>query len=342
MGLKFWIWPVLLVGCLVISGCAATSAYSTSSALTGTAATSAAVNSSPTAAATPTVTPVAPGPSGNPAAINFPYTFSDDAGRRVTLPALPRRIVSLSPSNTEIVYALGLGDELVGNTQYCNYPEAALAVTKVGGFSDVDIERVVSVQPDLILASNIHEEKVLPSLAQLGIPIMVIHPITLKGINADITLLGQITGQAQKAAELTANLQTRVEAIKTQTAQTTGDKPRILYVTWHDPLYSAGDNTITGELIKIAGGVNIAAELNGYATMTLEQVVERNPQIIVVMSSMGSNTSIEYINSESRLQVTEALKKKQVVQVDSDLFGRTTPRIVDALEQLAALIRQGK
>jgi iron complex transport system substrate-binding protein len=271
----------------------------------------------------------------------FPMTIKDDAGRQITLKSQPHNLVSLSPSNTEIVYALGLGNQLVGDTKYCNYPEAAKNVTKVGGFSDVDIEKVLAVQPDVILASNIHEEKVLPSLDKLGMTVIIVHPVTLDAIYQDISLIGRITGKSREAGELLDGLKKRVDVIKNKTSQFNGIKPRVMYVTWHDPLYSAGDNTITGELIKIAGGDNIAKDITGYSTVTLESVVQRNPQIIVVMSSMGSQTSTDYIKSEPRLQSTEALKNNHVFTVDSDLFGRTTPRIVDALEQLANIIQPG-
>jgi iron complex transport system substrate-binding protein len=271
--------------------------------------------------------------------VQFPLTFTDDAGRSVTLKAMPKRIVSLSPSNTEIVFALGLGDQLVGDTKYCNYPEAAKTKTQIGGFSDVDIEKVVSVQPDLILAANLHEPKVVPSLEQLNIPVMVLRPGTIEGIFKDINQLGAITGKSSEAKALTTDLQKRVSDLSAKTSNIKGAKPRVMYVTWHDPLYSAGDDTITGELIRIAGGENIAKEMSGYSTMTLETLIERNPQIIIVMSSMGDQVSTDYINSEPRLQATDALKNKKVYTVDSDLFGRTTPRIVDALEQLSKLVQ---
>jgi iron complex transport system substrate-binding protein len=331
MRLKFTISALILISLITL--CACQTADTTPGTKTATTAAASAPQTgntvSTTTATSTTATPV------------FPMTIKDDTGRQITLKSQPHNLVSLSPSNTEIVYALGLGNQLVGNTKYCNYPEAAKNVTRVGGFSDVDIEKVLAAQPDLILASNIHEEKVLPSLEKLGMTVVIVHPITLDEIYRDISLIGQITGQSREASELLEGLNKRVEAIKKKTSQISGVKPRVMYVTWHDPLYSAGDNTITGELIKIAGGDNIAKDINGYAAMTLESVVQRNPQIIVVMSSMGNKTSTDYIKTESRLQSTDALKNNLVLTVDSDLFGRTTPRIVDALEQLANVIQPG-
>jgi iron complex transport system substrate-binding protein len=288
---------------------------------------------------TVTNTPITTSSASSPSAIQYPVILTDDAGRSVTLKSMPQRLVSLSPSNTEIVFALGLGDQLVGDTTYCNYPEAAQTKTKVGGYSDVDIEKVVSVQPDLILADDIHEATVIPSLEKLNIPVLVLHPANLDNIFKDINLVGDITGKSSVAKSLTADLQNRLSTITSKTDNVNGSRPRVLYVTWHDPIFTAGGDTITGELITLAGGTNVAQDLHGYATMTLESVIEKNPQIIIVMSSMGDQVSLEYINSEPRLAVTDALKNKKVYGVDADLFGRTTPRTIDALEQLAKMVQ---
>ena len=120
---------------------------------------------------------------------------------------------------------------------------------------------------------------------------------------------------------------------------TASQKPRVFFLTWHDPLWTAGSATVIDELMTKAGGVNIAADLNGHSQIDLETVIERNPQIIFVMSSMGDqNTSYNYIKREPRFQATDALKNNQVYKVDSDIFGRTTPRLVDGLETMAKLI----
>jgi iron complex transport system substrate-binding protein len=318
MKIKYMFMTLALVGVLIFTGCQKVTPSSTTT-----------VTSSPIVTTSP--------PSATTA--QFPMILTDDAGRSVTLKTMPQRIVSLSPSNTEIVFALGLGDQLVGDTTYCNYPEAAKTKTKVGGYSDVDIEKVVSVQPDLILADDIHEATVIPSLEKLNIPVLVLHPASLDNIFKDIVLIGGITGKSDMAKSLTADLQNRLSAITSVTDKVNGPKPRVLYVTWHDPIFTAGGDTITGELITLAGGANVAQDLSGYATMTLESVIEKNPQIIIVMSSMGDQVSLEYINSEPRLAVTDALKNKKVYGVDADLFGRTTPRTIDALEQLARIVQ---
>lgn len=313
---KIWFFLVIsLISILVLTACGSN---------TTTPAGSNPVNSSP--APTPTASTIG--------------TFTDDLGRTVEIKHYPQRIISLAPSNTEIAFALGLGDRIVGVTTYCNYPEEAKTKEKVGGFSDVDMEKIAALQPDLVLASDIHKKEVVPALEKLGISVLIIRPGSIEQIFKDIQMVGQVTGQTSQATSLVTSLQKRVEAVTAKTAGLSADqKPRVFYVTWHDPIYTAGGDTIISDLIKRAGGVNLADDLSGYATMTLETVIDRNPQVIIVMSSMGDqNTSFNYIKTEPRLQATEALKNDRVYIIDSDIFGRTTPRIVDGLEQLLGMV----
>jgi iron complex transport system substrate-binding protein len=268
-----------------------------------------------------------------------PGNITDDLGRSVQINKVPQRIISLSPSNTEIVYALGLQDRLIGVTTFCNYPPEVRNKPKVSEFSNVDVEKIVSLEPDLILASDIHKTEVVPALEKLGIQAIVIRPGTVDEVMSDIGMVGNITGKIKEAGELTSSLGRRVKAVTDKTANLKGEKPRIFYVTWYDPLWTAGGNTMINDLIEKAGGSNIAVDLEGYSTISLETVLEKNPQIIIVPSSMGDqDTSLNYINTEPRLKAVDAIKNKQVYVVDSDVFSRTTPRIVDGLEQLAKII----
>lgn len=298
--------------------------------------------SSPTTSNSPTPTQTAVSPTSiTPAASLSPtqHTYVDDLGRSVTFTHIPQRIISLSPSDTEIVYDLGLGDNLVADTTYDNYPAAAVNKPKIGGYSDPDIEKIVSFQPDLVLASDIQKSDVVPALEKLGIKVLVISPTTIDGIYKDIELVGQVTGKATEAETIVTGLQKRVAAVNAKTSQlAAAGRPRVLYVTWYNPIWTAGGSTIINDLINMAGGTNIAADLNGYATITLEQVIQRNPQIILVMSSMGDESALNYVKTDATLQTTDALKNKQVYSIDSDIYGRTTPRIVDGLEQMAKII----
>jgi len=271
----------------------------------------------------------------------LPGTFVDDLGRTVNIERVPQRLVSLAPSNTEILYALGLEDKVVGVTEYCNYPEAAKAKPKIGGFTTVDIERVVALEPQLILAANIHKKTVIPALEKVGLTVLALAPKTLDGVLANISLVGEITGKSREATRLVSSLEKRIKAITDQTqALTEAERPRVLYLTWHDPLWTAGSGTLTDELIDKAGGENIAHDLTGHKTIDLETVIQRNPQVIVAVTGHGEAKDLpyHYVLNEPRLKATEAMIMGRVYQIDADIFVRPTPRMVDGLEQLARFI----
>jgi len=267
-------------------------------------------------------------------------TYTDDIGRTVQIPGTVQRIISLSPSNTEMVYALGLQDKLVGVTSYDNYPPDAKNKTVVSDFSTIDMEKIANAKPDLILADNIHKKDTIPALEKMGLTVFTMSPKSVENINDDLKVLGQITGKAKEADALISSLQTRIKVVADKTGKlTAADKPRVLFVTWYDPIWTAGSDTMIQHLIDEAGGTNIAADLQGWATITLESVIQRNPQVIIVTNSMGDqHTALDYIKSNDQFKATDAVKNGQVYEIDTDIFGRTTPRIVDGLETLAKLL----
>lgn len=269
-----------------------------------------------------------------------PAEYTDDLGRKVLLPGVPQRIISLSPSNTELVYALGLDDKLIGVTTYCNYPPQVKDKPKVSEYSQVDIEKVVSLKPDLILADNIHKADVIPALEKLGLKVIEFDPPDLARVMGDLEMLGRIGGKTQEALSLIASLQGRIKAVTDKTDKlASSEKARAFFLTWHDPLWTAGSGTMINELIDRAGGNNIAGDLGGHSQIDLETVIQRNPQVIFVMTSMGDqDTSFNYIKTEPRFQSTDAVKNGRVYRVDSDIFGRTTPRCIDGLEQMSRLM----
>ena len=232
------------------------------------------------------------------AGCNTPVTqgnFTDDLGRTVQINGVPDRIVSLSPSNTEIVYALGLEDSLIGVTTYCDYPAAAKEKLQVSGYSTVDVEKVVSLQPDLVLADDIHKTEMIPAFEKLGIPVLGVVAPDLDKLLADLELIGGVTGKQKEASVLVDGLKQRIGAVESKT--TGAARPRVFFVTWHDPLWTVGRGSMIDDLITKAGGVNIASDLNGNQTISLETAVQRNPEIIVVLSSMGDQAvSYNFLN----------------------------------------------
>ena len=272
----------------------------------------------------------------------LPGTFIDGLGRTVNIEEVPETIISLAPSNTEILYALGLEDKLVGVTEYCNYPEAAQDKPKIGGYSTVDIEKVVEIQPDLILATNIHKDETIPALERLDLTVIGLDPKNLDEVLEAITLIGKCTGSEDEASLLVTEMSNRIKAVTDETDNLTpAQRPKVLYVLWHEPLMSVGSGSRIHDLIEKAGGINIAQELaGGYPTISLEAVLDANPQVIIANlgHGAGGDTPLQFINDEPRLAVVEARINQRVYGIDADLTGRPGPRIVEALERLAKMI----
>jgi len=245
-------------------------------------------------------------------AASFPIEVTDQLGRVVRLEKIPERIISLAPSNTEILFALGLGERVVAVTEYCNYPPAAQEKPKIGGFSTPNIEKVVALSPDLVLATSIHEKEIIPALEGKGLTIFTLDPKTVDEVLKSITLVGEVTGREETASRLVEGMQNRIKAVTDKTAN----------------------------LIKMAGGTNIARDLIGYATISLEAIIEANPQVIIAGIGMGSGEDLpfQYVRNEPRLRNVDACVNHRVYSIDVDLCGRPGPRIVDALEKFAEFI----
>ena len=270
-------------------------------------------------------------PTAAPAAF---ITVTDDAGRQVTLKNLPTRIVSLAPSNTEVVYALGLGDLLVGDTEYCDYPPEAKSKPKIGGFANIDLEKVVGLNPDLVLATNIHAKTVVPELEKRGITVVVVEPKNVGDVLAKITFVGKLTGASENAAKLTGQLKIRIDAVTGKVA-TAKIKPRVFYEI-DKSLYTAGPGSFIDDMIANAGGVNIAADAKGsYAQLSPEAIIARDPQVML-LGDMNFGESPESVKARPGWSNISAVKSGRIVPIsDENVIARPGPRIVEGLEMLA-------
>jgi len=269
-----------------------------------------------------------------------PAEIKDQMGRSVRLDKLPQRIISLAPSNTEIIYALGLQDKLVAVTDYCNYPPEAKQKPSIGGFSTPNIEKIVALAPDLILAASIHQKQIVPQLEERGMTVIALAPKSVNEVIAAITLVGEITHK-EEASRLAAEMKSKIKVITDRTNNLTEtQKPRVLNVIWHDPLMAAGSGTFADELIRMAGGVNIAGNLSGYPSISLETVIAANPQVIITGVDMGTGADapLQFAQTEPRLRNIDARLNYRIYGIDTDLVGRAGPRITDALEQFARYI----
>jgi len=273
--------------------------------------------------------------------VSFPIEVTDQLGRIVKLEKLPERIISLAPSNTERLFALGLADKVVAVTDYCNYPPEAKEKPSIGGFSTPNIEEIVALSPDLILATSIHEKRIIPQLEEKGLTVFALNLKTLDEALEAITMVGEITEKEEEASKLVADMQNRIKAVTDKTnSLPEGKRPRVFHLTWHDPLMTSGSGTLLHELIQKAGGRNIFADITGIAGVDFEVLVARDPQVMIAGVCMGSGEDkpFQYLTTESRLKNTEAGKNGRIYGIDLDLTGRAGPRIVNGLERFAKCI----
>lgn len=264
----------------------------------------------------------------------------DDAGKMISLSRPASRVVSLAPSNTEIVFALGAGEKLVGVTTYCNYPKEAQGKEKVGNLIEIDLEAIVRLEPDLVLADSLTPPEVVERIEKLGYPVFVLNAGSIAQVIEDIRKVALLLGEEGRGEALAQSMEETVQDIAEKVSSLSEEaKPRVFHVIWHDPLWTAGKGTFIHEFITLAGGRNVACDLSGYVTLDLEELIRRDPDIITVVSSHGGeNFPYRFITSDERLQVLRAVQSGKVFVVDSDIVSRPGPRVVKALQDFASIM----
>ncbi len=258
----------------------------------------------------------------------------DVRGKRVTLPAPPRRIVSLTPGNTEILFALGLKGRIVGVTEYCDYPAEARALPKVGDVN-ISLEKVIALKPDLIVASASGNRMALERMERMQgspLPLFVIDPQNLSELYAAIRSLGKITGQQRQADQLVRSMQERVQRVQ-QRVSRAKTKPRVLFVIQEQPLWVVGSGNFMDEIIALAGGQNVTHDAGkGFFAYSLEKVVVRRPEVIIA----GRETGLS-IRDKAVWRQMPAVRNNAIYSLGPEA-ARPGPRLVNALEQLASLL----
>lgn len=282
--------------------------------------------------ATPIATACAATPAAAPA---FPLTITDDAGRQVTFAHPPQRIVSIAPSNTEILFALGLGDRVVGLDAFSDYPPETADKPRVGDYLEPDLEAVAAADPDLILATEFHVDTVLPEFETLGFPAVVLEPANLDEVFASIIQVGAIAGEPARAEALVCALQARVDAIEAAVA---GAPRTSVFVELDPSLYTVGPGTFIADIIERAGGANIAADAaEPWPQLSAEAVVGANPEVIL-LTDEGGGVTPEQVAARPGWKSIAAVEQGRVVAIDPDLIARPGPRVVDGLEAVAAAL----
>jgi iron complex transport system substrate-binding protein len=281
-------------------------------------------NANSCAVASPAATPATP--------TAFPVTVTDHAGREVTLTEAPERIVSIAPSNTEILFTLGLGQRVVAVDQYSDYPPEAKEKEQLGSYVEPNIEQIVAVAPDLVLATGVHEQSVVPKLEDLRLTVAVVDPQDLEEVFDGILLVGQLTGQDGRAADLVCELQDRVETVISRVEG--AERPRVFFELSPE-LHTAGPDSFIDDLIEHAGGVNIAADATEeWPQLSAEIAIEQDPEVILLADHEAGVTP-EQVAERAGWEQVSAVKAGRIVPIDPDLTNRPGPRVVDGLEEIA-------
>jgi iron complex transport system substrate-binding protein len=302
-------------------------------------------------AATPTVVPTnvptlvptsVPTSSPTVAPTPAPIVLTDDLGHTLTLNTVPKRIISIAPSNTELLFAVGAGDQVVGREELSDYPEAAKKIASIGSvYGKINTEAIVALKPDLILAAEINPPEQVKTLQDLGLAVYYLsNPKDFDGLYANIKTVGQLTGHDAEAQKLIDSTKARYDAVLTKVA-VSSFMPKMYYeLDATDPTkpYTTGPGTFVDLLIKLSGGQNIGAALKDqYAQISAEEIVKQNPDVMV-LGDAAYGVSIDSIGARAGWASIAAVKNKTVYAFDDNLVSRPGPRLIDGLEQLAKLL----
>jgi iron complex transport system substrate-binding protein len=260
----------------------------------------------------------------------------DDYGRTVELHGVPQRIVSVAPSPTEILFAVGAGSQVVGVDNYSDYPAEARSLPQIGSYT-LNTEVIMSLKPDLIVSSDLVPRAQLDQLEAQGVPYFIFATRTMEDVIKDLRLAGSLTGHSLEAESLVAGLQVRINAVTNKTLAAGVEKVRT-YIEYY-PLWTYGPGSFGNDMIRLAGGANIASNAsNEYPELTPEFIIAQNPQVIVYTVGPMTTTTASDFATRSGWSITFAVSHDKIYSIDDNLVSRYGPRVVDGLEQLAEII----
>jgi iron complex transport system substrate-binding protein len=265
-------------------------------------------------------------------------TFEDELGREVTFPFAPKRIVSLAPNITEILFSLGLNEEIVGVSIHCNFPEKAKTKNRVGSYISLDYEKITSVKPDLIIATGVGNTKdMVDRLKQLGFSTYVIYPKNFEDILKSIIHIGQVVNREKEARAIIEVIKKRSQRVINLTKDLA--RPKVFIQIGDTPMVTVGKGSFTDDLIRLAGGENIAGkEKEVYPRFGMEEILQKSPEVIVISSMKPKGDYQKTFQEWNRWKTIPAVKNGRVHIINSDLIDRPSPRIIDGLEQLARML----
>ncbi|MFT4415013.1 ABC transporter substrate-binding protein [Fredinandcohnia humi] len=272
----------------------------------------------------------------------FPITIKDDANREVTIDEKPETIVSIQASNTEIAFALGLGDKIIGVSDYDNYPAEALEIQKVGA-QDINAELVLTLLPDIALVTDYHyntHPNILKQFEDAGIDVIVVGSATsFDDVYSNIEMIGIATGTETKANEIITDMKQRLEDVKEKAAESITDKKKVwVEVSPAPDIFTTGTNTFMHEMLQAIQAVNAAEEHEGWVQLTEEEIVQLTPDVIITTYGYYVDNPREQVLSREGWSEVPAVKNEQVFDVDNDTVTRPGPRLIEGVETLAKLI----
>lgn len=263
---------------------------------------------------------------------SFPVTVQDDSGAEMTVEREPKRIVSLIPSTTEIAFSLGIGDRIVGVTTNDNYPPEVEKIEKVGDIN-INVEKVLELKPDLVLASPLNGETV-EKLRSLGLTVLSVDAQSLEGVYDSIRRVGKATGALKQAEQLIDEMEKEKEQVVRKVASIPEEERPKVWVEVDPTPYTVGGDTFLNELITLAGGRNVAAEMKGWPQVSAEQVIKWNPDVILTTYEKADKS----VASRPGWDRIAAVKAKRIHSLNPDLTTRPGPRVTEGLKQIAQIL----
>lgn len=267
--------------------------------------------------------------------VQYPITLKDSYGREVTLDKEPQRVISVAPTVTETVFALGKQDKLVGRTDFCDYPEAALSIESVGNIDQPNVEKIVELKPDLVIASSIFQKEVLEKLEEVNIKVAVIRSEeSFEGAYDVIGKIGILLNCKDEARKIVNDMKEKVELVKSKVKDL--DKPSVYYVIGFGEFgdYTAGRDTFIAHIIEMAGGKNVADDVDGWK-YNIESLLEKDPDMLICSKYYDFKQGI--MNTEGYKELT-AVKNGRVFEIDNNMLDRHGPRLADGLVEMAKII----
>lgn len=291
------------------------------------------------------------GPKMYPVASDWPRALSDDLGNTVTFKEAPQRLVTLSPNLTEIIFLVGAGEQLVGRTDFCDYPPEALDKPSIGGIINPSLEKLVSRQPDLVLAARGVDMAFLDRLGEMNIPVLAYDPQTLDDVVALVQRLGQLTGHDQQGAEAADKLAKRKVQVEANSHRWTGVELRVLFIVSREPLFVAGVTSFINDVIRTCGARNAIAGLphvdqhRPWPQVSREAIIAADPQLIIAQThgAGGDETSagvLAELRATPAWREVAAVHTGQVYTINDDLVARPGPRLFEGLEQISQLLSE--